>query len=75
MVSHLHSVLIPLSKFKVIEEQLSLSSDRPEWQQPTDHSQGGEKVFGLLGNLQEAIFNYQVCLQHDTLFIINNDNR
>ncbi|KAF9786483.1 hypothetical protein BJ322DRAFT_789980 [Thelephora terrestris] len=49
-----------IRKFKGIETQLRSLSEKPEWQQLTDHARDNEDVLGLLDDLQEAIVGYQM---------------
>ena len=62
VISHSRSVLTPVSELKGIEGQLRSLSRGPEPQWLIDHAKDDEDVFGLLEDLREAIFLYQVRL-------------
>ena len=53
----------PLSKLGAIEEQLWPFSGKLGSPGPADHIQAREDIFKLLEDLQEAIFDFQVCLR------------
>ena len=55
--------------------QLKLLHESPELQQPAHHIEEDGGVFGLLEDLQEAIYHYQVCSEPKPLLNINKDNR
>ena len=58
-----------------IEERLRTLSEKLGSRQPVDRVHGGEEAFKLLEDLQESIFNYQVCSRPDTLLSVNKINR
>ena len=62
VISHSRSVLTPVSELKGIEGQLRSLSRGPEPQWLIDHAKDDEDVFGLLEDLREAIFLYQLRL-------------
>ena len=62
VILHPRSVLTPFSEFKLIERKLRSLSRGPEPQRLIDHTKDDEEVFGLLEDLREAIFLYQVRL-------------
>jgi len=51
---------VPFSKFKDIEGQLRLISEKPGLRRFAEHAQDDEEISGLLEGLQEAISDYQV---------------
>ncbi|KAF9645835.1 hypothetical protein BDM02DRAFT_395499 [Thelephora ganbajun] len=50
-----------IREFGCIEGQLRSLSKRPEPEQLAGRAQYREEVYGLVGDLREAIFDYQVC--------------
>ena len=68
-------VLIPPRKLEAIEKQLRLFSEKSGLLLPADHVQASEDAFRLLEDIQEAILDYQVRTQPDTLLTVNGDSR
>ena len=68
-------VLIPLSKLDAIRNQLRLFSEKSESLLSADDVQTNEDAFQLLEDIQEAILDYQVRSQPDTLPDVDEDNR
>ena len=62
VIPHSRSMLTPFSELKVIEGKLRSLSRGPGPQWLIDHTKDDEDVFGLLEDLREAIFLYQVRL-------------
>ena len=63
---------LPPSEFKRVERQLS---EKLRLQGPADHAKDEGDVFGLLEDLQETIFHYQVCSRAGTFPDVNKGNR
>ena len=68
-------VLIPPRKLEAVEKQLRLFSEKSGLLLPADHVQASEDAFRILEDVQEAILDYQVRTQPDTLLTVNGDSR
>ena len=61
MIPHNVQCLPLSSEFEGIERKLQVLSERLRLQLPPNQVQDDEEVSRLLEDLQESIFNYQVC--------------